>query len=231
MDFVQHKRSFLMAKVAYSADVNDIRGKIGTNVFSRSRTGATVRIRKSPRNPRTENQTEVRFYLAKAATAYKNLNPTQLTAWKNYAAGITRTNPVGGETYSPAANTVFVGLASKFLQINPSGTIPVTPPAASFAGDTIIVNVTGDDNELIFAASGANAANVKTELLIQSLKSGARTPQPTDYRSYGFVAFTVAIPDKTFALEPGWYAPAYRFVNTLTGQDTEMVVLPVVQVI
>lgn len=219
-----------MANVAYSADVNDIRGKIGTNVFSRARSGATIRIRKSPRNPRTENQTEVRFYMGKASTAYKNLTASQRSAWKNYAATLYRTNAVSGEVYSPAANTVFVGLASKFLQINPTGTIPVTPPASAFAGDTIAIIATGDDNEVIFSASGSNAANVKTELLLQTLASAARTPSPTGYRSQGFVAFSPTVSDAQIPAEPGWYAPAYRFVNTLTGQQTDLLVLPIVEV-
>jgi hypothetical protein len=220
-----------MANVAYSADVNDIRGKIGTNVFSRARSGATIRIRKSPRNPRTEQQSEVRFYLAKAATAYKNLNAIQRTAWKNYAATLTHTNPVSGETYTPAANTVFVGLASKFLQITPTGTIPVTPPASPFAGDTISLTADGDDDMVIFTASGSNAANVKTELLLQPLKSAARTPSATGYRSQGFVAFSPTVDDAQVPAQPGWYVPAYRFVNTLTGQDSGLVILPMVQVV
>lgn len=42
-----------MANVAYSADIQDLRGKVGTNVFSKARSGSTVRIRTSGKNPRT----------------------------------------------------------------------------------------------------------------------------------------------------------------------------------
>ena len=73
------------------------------------------------------------------------------------------------------------------------------------------------------------ALNVTTELLLQPLKSANRTPQPKGYRSKGFMAFTGTTLSAPITVPAGWYVPAYRFVNTLTGQDTGLVILPAVQ--
>ncbi len=219
-----------MANVAYSADIQDLRGKVGTNVFSKARSGSTVRIRTSGKNPRTPAQSAVRLNLAKASAAYKSLTLPQITAWQTYAASQTKHNPVTGKSYTPSANTVFVGLASKFLQINPTGTIPVTPPAASFVGDTIAATAAGAVGQVTFTATAANAANVKTELLLQPLKSRTRAPGAKGYRTKAFVAFTAG-PGLIFnvVVPAGFYAPAYRFVNTTTGQETPLITLPIVQ--
>lgn len=219
-----------MAIVAFSADIQDMRGKIGSNVFSKARNGSTVRIRVSPRNPKSTAQSAVRLNLAKASAAYKGLAAAQLTAWAAYAAGQTKHNAVTGKAYVPTANTVFVGLSSKFLQVNPAGTIPVTPPSAPFAGDTIAVTAAGAAGKVTFAATAANTSGVKTEVLLQALKSKARTPTAKGYRSKVFNAYVAGSLSLDVLVPAGSYAPAYRFVNTATGQETGMVTLAIVTV-
>ena len=83
---------------------------------------------------------------------------------------------------------------------------------------------------MVFTASGANAANVRTELLLQALSSRKRTPYPRGYRSKGCVAFAAGALTSNVATAAGFYAPAYRFVHAQTGQEMPLVTLPVVQV-
>lgn len=210
---------------------NNLRGKAGSVVFARGKDGTVVRPRVTGRNPRTPAQVAVRANLAKAGIAYKNMTPAQLTAWRAYAESQTSHDPETGKTYAPSAISVFTGLASKFLQATPMGTIPMTPPTSSFGGDNITVTATGDPGVVTFQANTANAANVTTELLLQPLKSSARMPQPNGYRSKAFKAFAINQVDIEIEATPGFYVPAYRFVNTLTGQDTGLIVLPMVQVL
>ena len=54
-------------------------------------------------------------------------------------------------------------------------------------------------------------------------------PTAKGYRSKGFVAFAPGSLTQNITVTPGFYVPAYRFVNTLTGQEIGMTVLPVVQ--
>lgn len=211
-----------MAKIAYSAAINSIRGKMGTDVFTRARNGATSRIRVSGRNPKTGAQVAVRSNLTRAATAFKNLTPVQALQWNNYALTITRTNPVNGTTYNPSGISVFVQLASKFLQINPSGTIPVAPPTTGFFGDGISITATAGTGQVTFTASAANATNVRTELLVQNLRGRNRVPSAKGYRSRGFISFVAGTLTATVNVSAGPVAVGYRFVNTLTGQATQI---------
>ncbi len=209
---------------------NNLRGKAGSVVFARSKDGTVIKPRVSARNPQTPAQVAVRVALSKSAGAYKNLTPAQVTAWVTYANNVTKRDPRTGKSYKPAAIASFTSLASKFLQVNPVGVIPVAPPAAAFTGDTITCTAAGGAGKVTFTASIANAANVTTEMLLQPLKSRNRTPQPKGYRSKGFQAFaTAAPPPVNITVPAGWYVPAYRFVSIATGQVAGLVILPAVQ--
>ena len=65
--------------------------------------------------------------------------------------------------------------------------------------------------------------------LIQPLKTAHRSPGRF-YKSQAFAAFAPGSLNRSFVLPPGWYACAFRFVNALTGQMTELVTVGVVQV-
>ena len=219
-----------MAKVLYAPEIQDMRGKLGNTVLSRARNGSTARARVIPKNPKSIAQTSVRAAFSKTSAMYKNMTAPQLAAWAAYAAGLTKHDPVTGKSYAPAPGTVFDGLASKFLQITPAGTVPLTPPAAAFTGDSITVSAVGASGKVTFTGTAANAANVKTELLLQPLKSRARTPGPKAYRTKAFFAFVAGTLSQDVIVPAGFYAPAYRFVSPVTGQMLGLVTLPIVQV-
>jgi hypothetical protein len=217
-------------KAATSVGFSNFRGKAGSLVVSGGRSGLVVKNRLSPRNPQTNPQQAVRAYFAKAAAAFKNLSSAQVQAWQAYAQTIVKHNPVSGETYHPTAINAFTALAVKFLQINPAGTIPTTPPAGPFAGDSISLTATAGVGKITFNASGPNTVGVKTELLLQPLASQHRTPQPRAYRSKAIVSLSSLNPSYELTVPAGWYAAAYRFVLTATGQETAIVPLNVQQV-
>jgi hypothetical protein len=208
---------------------NSLRGKAGSVVFARSKDGTVVRPRVSARNPQTPAQQAVRLALSKSATAYKNLTAAQVTAWTTYANNVTKHDPRTGKTYHPSAIAAFTSLAAKFLQVNPAGTVPLTPPVTGFAGDTITATAVGAAGKVTFTGSAANGLGITTELLLQPLKSQNRKPQPKGYRGKGFKAFAAGSLTQDVLVPAGWYVPAYRFVYTATGQDTLLVILPAVQ--
>lgn len=217
-------------KAATSIAFDDLRGRAGSVVVSKGRTGLVVKPRTTSKNPRTTPQQAVRSHFSKAASTFKNLTTTQLAAWQAYALSIDKVDPVSGQTYHPTAINAFLALAAKFLQNNPGGTIPVTPPSSAFTGDTITLSVTPGTGQVTFTASAGNAIGVTTELLLQRLVSKNRTPDPRAYRSKGFNFFTSGTLNKVVTVQPGYYAAAYRFVNTSTGQATVLQTLPVQQV-
>lgn len=210
-------------KVKLSAAFQDIRGKDGQIVVSKGRSGLKITPRTRARNPKSAAQVGVRNNLTRAAQLYKNMTTAQVLAWTNYANTIVKRNPISGTTYSPSPINAFAALATKFLQINPAGTVPMSPPTSAFTGDVITITATGGTGSITFTASAANFAGVKTELLVQPLKGKNRVPGSRGYRTKSFVAFASGSLTSTVTVGTGYYAAAYRFVNTATGQETALV--------
>lgn len=215
-----------MAKIAYSAIVNEVRGKIGTVVFSSAKNGPTARVKAGVRNPDTGNQRAVRSYLTKAAKTFKGMTTAQADAWNVFGAAQIRHNPVTGETYRLSGISAFVELATKFLQLTPNGAIPMTPPTAEFTGDTITLTALAGTGQVTFTASAANTLGVTTEVLLQKLPSKNRKPGPDGYVHAGWKAFTLGSLDLVVSIPAGYYAAAYRFVKANTGQASPLVALP-----
>ena len=219
-----------MASVNYSPGVEEYRGRAGSSVYVAGRTGSVLRKHQIGRNPNTTAQQAVREALTKAAEAFKTMPEADVELWQEYVAGYTKHNPRTGKVYHQTPINAFNGLAAKFLQINPSGTVPLTPPPGSFPGDANTVTTTRGERSIVFTSSGANSALVKTELLLQRLPSQNRTPTENGYRTKVFFAFTGGVKTTPVAVTPGWYVPAYRFVNVATGQQTALRTLPKIQV-
>ena len=212
-------------KVKFASHIDSMTGKSGNVVAVQGRTGPVFRRRVKGRNPKTSAQVSQRSNFSLASKGYKTLSAANVAAWATFAGTLSYKNKLTGQSYTPTAIDVFVGLAAKFKQINPAGTIPVTPPATSFAGDTITLTVLGLSGGMQFTANNPNATNVKTEFLVQRLASANRKPKSKGYRSNGFIAFTSGTLVSGITTTPGTYAVAYRFVNTLTGQETAPVSL------
>src|SRR5258708_22267934 len=203
-----------------------LHGKVGSAVFTRTASGTVVRPRTIPRNPRTRAQTAIRANLARAVAAYRTLSTTQFAAWQAYASRQVRVDLRDGTARHPTAYAAFVGLAAKFLQVSPASAIPLNPPAFDFIGDRITLTVSTTPGKIKFTASAANTASTKTELLLQPLRFGHQAPKSRGYRTQTFAAFAAGSLSLTLNVKPGWYAAAYRFVNSQTGQETGLMVLP-----
>ncbi len=220
-----------MAKMQLNAFANAMSGKLGNAVFAETTGGTEVRPYVIPGNPNTTAQRVVRNDFTKFTAGWSALTSAQKAQWQNYASTIKRRNKTTGKLSAPQARNVYGGLTTKFYLINPTGTAPTTPPATTFAGDSITVTAAFADSTLGFTASAANAAGVKTELLLQKLPNDDRTPSKDSYRTKQYVAFaTGSLYVPINGLAPGFYAPAYRFVKSATGQEVGLVTLPIVQV-
>ena len=217
-------------KVSFGAIVGMARGKLGGVVATKAKNGATFRLRVRGANPNTAAQSAVRASLTDASRAYKALSSSAAQDWIDYANSLTRTDPITGSSYHPSAISIFVALGTKFLQVDPGGSIPTTPPATPFDGDDITVTTVGAADKVTFTGSADNAAGVTTELLLQKLPSGNVKPKPNGYRSYGFKDDLDTTPFDVTPLSEGVWSSAYRFVETATGQQTGIVVLPNVTV-
>lgn len=214
-----------MAKISFTPVVGDARGKAGRSVFSATRSGPIIRLRVVPLNPRSAAQTSIRSYLAAASRQFKALSSSELSNWTNYAATVTKHNPVTGQAYHPAPINIFNELAVKYMQVNGGGVAPETIPAAPFSGDGKTVTAAGGSGKVTFTASAANDANVKIEMLYKKLASANVKTPSVGYKSGGFYAATVGTLTNDLTLDPGEYAVAYREVLDTTGQMTPIIIL------
>lgn len=146
-----------MAKAKLGILLEELRGKAGNAVFKRTKVGTVVSERTTPTNPNTIRQLQVRANLSKAAKAFKALSPAQVALWNAYALKIAQPG-----TKPRAAVDIFCALATKRLQIYSGNTIPTTPPATPFTGDSVHVTVSGVPGQIMFYSDDMNAAGVMT---------------------------------------------------------------------
>ncbi len=183
-----------------------------------------------PTNPDTAAQQDVRGYFRKATTKFATFSASAKKSWTNYAKNQFMTTKAGKRRSKTAIN-VYAGLGSKMLQVNPNATLPTEIPSSVFEGDSVTLMVEAENpGTITFTASGPNASGVTTELLLQPLVSPTRKPIKGAYRTETFHTFTSGSLTKNVSVPPGYYAAAYRFVRTATGQDTPLTQLPVTTV-
>lgn len=197
-------------------------GTTGNIVYARTEGGTLMKQRPLVFYPNTPKQRDVARNLRKANWAWRGLNLEQVRRWRNYAASLKSRNPQTGLLVAPKAVNVFVGLATKFLQMHPDAPIPLEPPEGRFLGDIVRVSVEGTSSELVFTGDRANAEGVVTEFLAQRLRSMNNEPKARSYVSAGFLAFDDAHPEFRSERFPGAYACAIRFVESSSGRMTEL---------
>lgn len=210
-----------MAKFKLNGAFSGASGKLGNIVFGKAKGGyAVARDKGVTTNPKTAAQLSVRAAQTKSSQIYKNMTTAQVQAWTNYAATLPQVSKKSGIKRKVSAINAFCALADKFLQVNPAGTVPLTPPTTAFTGDNITLTATAGTGSITFTASAANAVGVKTELLLQPLKGKNRTPVAKGYRTKAFVAFVSGTLTSVQTVPTGYYAAGYRFVSIATGQET-----------
>jgi len=85
-----------MANIMLGGGVTDIRGSIGGNTFSRSKSGNYIRARKKPVNPRSNLQESRRAAASMLSREWgKTLTEVQRAAWRAYADATNWTNSLG----------------------------------------------------------------------------------------------------------------------------------------
>lgn len=136
-----------MARGAYSSVLSQARGRVGEQVYVRTRSGLAIKARPRYRqfpNPATAGARE---RMIRAKDAWLGLDVEQVRAWRAFARSIHRVNPVDGTEYSPIAYNAFIMLATRFLQANPDGEIPLLPPEGEFAGEEMVLTLDGTTSD------------------------------------------------------------------------------------
>jgi len=220
-----------MAKVRMGTVLGALSGKTGNAVFATMPDGSTVmRQRVAPCYAPTSAQVGVQDRIRAAGRAFSALDDEQYDLWVDYARHVAQMRGNRESNYDVKPVNIFISLSAKVLQVNPDATIPTTPPTFDFTGDGISVRVSLGSGGILFTASGANAQDVVTELLVQPLRTRRTSARPRGFRSQAFVAFSLGRLSHLVALEPGYYACAARFVHAPSGQCSSLMQLSTVTV-
>ena len=105
-----------MSKIKWGAIVVDGRGKLGGHVFTKTKSGATMRTKVTPVNPQTVAQASARSRLGGNSQAWANLTEEQRESWQVRAAETSKTN-VFGDQYFPSGKNLFTSINNNLLLI------------------------------------------------------------------------------------------------------------------
>ena len=153
-----------MALIKWGAIVVDGRGKIGGQVLSRGRSGAIIRTKVTPVNPRTSRQTAVRAILGALSSAWRALTQPQRESWNAAVFNFQKTN-IFGDTVNPTGKNLYVGLNTNLTKVSEPN-IDVPPVPAELVAP-IISNFTADGTVGLLDFAVANAS-VDQKLYIQA---------------------------------------------------------------
>jgi hypothetical protein len=120
----------------------DIRGTMGKSVVvTRSRAGLVTR-RKPTFKLQPTPAMQVAIERMNAASAIWNeLSHAEALLWGEFARGVKLVEKVSMRSYSPQPRNAFMGLTTKFMQVNPGAEVPRVPPATPFQGDSVLLQV------------------------------------------------------------------------------------------
>lgn len=130
-----------MSKIKWGAIVVDGRGKLGGHVFTKTKSGATMRTKVTPVNPKTSAQAAARSRLGGNSQAWAGLSEAQRRAWNALASETSKTN-IFGDQYFPSGKNLFTSVNNNLIMSgNPS--ITNTP---TFGELPFIVDMTATIN-------------------------------------------------------------------------------------
>ena len=115
-----------MARIKFGMMMTDARGKLGGHVFTKAKSGATIRTKVTPLNPKTSAQSEARSALGANSQAWRTLSEAQRLAWNSAAQEVSKTNAFG-DTYFPSGKNYFTAINNNLRNIGSQ--ILVEPPA------------------------------------------------------------------------------------------------------
>ena len=126
-----------MSKIKWGAIVVDGRGKLGGHVFTKTKSGATMRTKVTPVNPQSAAQASARSRLGGNSQAWAGLSEEQRSGWNALASETSKTN-IFGDQYFPSGKNLFTSVNNNLVMI---GRPPIAE-APSFAELPFIVDMT-----------------------------------------------------------------------------------------
>lgn len=121
-----------MARIKFGMMMTDARGKLGGQVFTKTRSGAAVRTKVTPTNPQTSFQGNIRSLFGNFSQAWNALTEEDRLTWQNAVAEYQRTN-VFGDQYKLSGKNLFMSINQNLSTIGVAQT-DVVPDIKTTAG-------------------------------------------------------------------------------------------------
>ena len=119
------KEIYIMALIKFGIVVVDARGKLGGHVFTKTRSGATLRTKVTPTNPRSTAQQSARALLGLLSAQWRTLTEAQREAWNAAVPNWSKTN-IFGDSYNNSGKNLFVRLNTNLSVV--FATVVLSPP-------------------------------------------------------------------------------------------------------
>lgn len=225
-------------KIKWGMMMTDGRGKLGGQVASKNRSGAYVRTKVTPVNPRTSNQSAVRQSLAIISKTWQLLSEKKRESWNAAAnSGDWNRNDVFGDSRKPTGKNLYTSINLVSLRTTNTEITEVPRKAVFGTSATTSFNVSPTDiisapNMSLVIQAGLGAPGTRFEVQATPPVSAGRTYFENDFR---FISATNAVTEGVNTLDLGaqWYNKfgtlsdeqigskiAVRYRQVLDGQVT-----------
>lgn len=167
-------------------------GKLGGSVFTKGRSGQSVRVKVKPTNPRTAKQISQRSKLSTRASAWRGLTQEQIAAWNSAAdsGAFTLKNPLG-VAFKPTGEQLYNQLNLNLSKIGASAI--TTPPTKVSLPAILLSGLTAESGteSLSLAFSGTLGSDFSLAIYATgNLSPGISRPNRSQFRQIGVYAST-----------------------------------------
>lgn len=172
----------------------DGRGKLGGHVFTKTKSGATMRTKVTPVNPQTSAQASARSRLGGNSQAWAGLSEDQRQGWNALASETSKTN-IFGDQYFPSGKNLFTSVNNNLVMVERASIMdaPVFTELPFIIDMTAVVDIAAGEIELTVQVSGSSIGNT---LVIEATAPSSAGKYNFDgsYRQIS-IAPTGAVPD------------------------------------
>jgi hypothetical protein len=131
-------------------------GSVGGQTFSRNRSGAYIRQRSNPTQPRTAAQVNARARLTSTSAAWRGLTDAQRAGWSAFAQSFTVVNSLG--------TTINLTGAQCYVKVNTvnllnGDAVVSTPPALPVFVACLVTGLTATAGTQLLEANGSSPAS------------------------------------------------------------------------
>ena len=208
-----------MASILFGLVVTDARGKLGGHVFTKGRSGNTLRTKGIPTNPQTAAQQAIRAALGALSSAWRSLTEAQRASWNSAVESFMKTN-VFGNSYAPSGKNLYVSLNQNLSNAGQTAIESAPEPAAVSAAAISEFNI--NLGFMGMQLSWADTTTGQTVLVfVTPPMSAGKYFVKSQYR-----LLSTAVQSSGSPLEL-WTAYAARFGTPVAGQKVYAKVIPI----